>query len=108
METKQDIQCVPCTTIGQALTGDRLHELRRGLSDGWLVVDEHHLEKAYRFRNFAQALAFTNSVGNLAEQLGHHPTIQLSWGAVRISVWTHKINGLSESDFALAAHIDQL
>jgi len=72
------------------------------------VVGEHHLEKEYQFKNFAQALAFTNKVGELAEAQGHHPDIYLAWGKVKITIWTHKINGLTESDFVLAAKADKL
>lgn len=75
---------------------------------GWKVVDEHHLEKEWRFSDFRSALAFTNQVGELAEAQGHHPDILLRWGAVKITVWTHKVSGLTESDFVLAAKIDRL
>jgi len=70
------------------------------------VVDEHHLEKEYRFKDFRTALDFTNRVGELAESQGHHPDIHLSWGRVRLDIWTHKINGLTESDFIFAAKAD--
>jgi 4a-hydroxytetrahydrobiopterin dehydratase len=72
------------------------------------VVDGHHLEKEYRFDNFRDALEFTNEVGELAEEQGHHPDIELSWGRVKLSVWTHKIDGLTESDFIWAAKADLL
>ena len=72
------------------------------------MVDEHHLEKEYRFRNFREALAFTNKVGEMAEAQGHHPDIYLAWGKVRLTVWTHKIDGLTESDFVFAAKADAL
>lgn len=75
---------------------------------GWKVVQEHHLEKSFTFPDFKSALAFTNKVGHLAEQQGHHPDIHLAWGKVTITLWTHKIDGLSESDFILAAKMDQL
>jgi 4a-hydroxytetrahydrobiopterin dehydratase len=75
---------------------------------GWEVVEQHHLEKGYAFDDFAQALAFVNRVGELAEAEGHHPDIYLTWGKVRIQIWTHKIDGLTESDFILAAKIDEL
>jgi len=75
---------------------------------GWKVVEEHHLEKEFKFKDFAQALNFTNNVGALAEDQGHHPDIYLSWGKVKITLWTHKIDGLTESDFILATKIDKL
>ncbi|HNA61976.1 MAG TPA: 4a-hydroxytetrahydrobiopterin dehydratase [Rhabdochlamydiaceae bacterium] len=85
-----------------------MQQFFKELKPGWKVVDEHHLEKEYRFADFKSALAFTNRVGVLAEEEGHHPDILLSWGKVVIQLWTHKINGLSESDFILAAKIDAL
>lgn len=85
-----------------------MQQFLKELKQGWKVVDEHHLEKEYRFTDFKSALAFTNRVGGLAEEEGHHPDILLSWGKVVIQLWTHKINGLSESDFILASKIDAL
>ncbi|MGA9476556.1 MAG: 4a-hydroxytetrahydrobiopterin dehydratase, partial [Desulfobacterales bacterium] len=75
--------------------------------DGWMIVDEHHLEREYKFKNFRQALDFTNRVGELAEEQGHHPDIHLSWGRVKLKIWTHKINGLTERDFIFAAKVDR-
>ncbi len=75
---------------------------------GWKVVEEHHLEKTFQFPDFRKALDFANKVGNLAEEQGHHPDIHLAWGKVGITTWTHKIDGLTESDFILAAKIDAL
>ena len=77
------------------------------LGGGWRVVDEHHLEKAYAFDDFRQALDFTNRVGEIAEAEGHHPDVHLGWGRVKLTIWTHKIDGLTESDFILAAHADE-
>ncbi len=78
------------------------------LGEGWQVVEHHHLVKEFTFKNFREALDFTNMVGELAEREGHHPDIHLAWGKVRIEIWTHKMNGLSDSDFILAAKIDKL
>ena len=100
--------CVPCKGGVAPLKGDELVALARELGNGWRVVSEHHLEKEYSFRDFAEALAFTNRVGALAEEQGHHPDIYLAWGKVRITIWTHKIDGLSRGDFVLAAKIDRL
>ena len=100
--------CVPCRGGVPALKGEELAALARELGNGWRAVDSHHLEKEYAFRDFAEALAFTNRVGALAEEQGHHPDIYLAWGKVRITIWTHKINGLTRSDFVLAAKIDRL
>ncbi len=88
------------------LTGPELHALHTSLGGDWAVVDEHHLEKSYTFDDFARALAFTNAVGAIAESEGHHPDIYLAWGKVGLKIWTHKINGLTESDFILAAKAD--
>jgi 4a-hydroxytetrahydrobiopterin dehydratase len=71
-------------------------------------VDEHHLHKSFKFKDFREALDFTNSVGELAEAQGHHPDIYLAWGKVEITLWTHKIDGLTESDFVMAAKIQRL
>lgn len=100
-------KCLPCKGGIPALKGESLKELQKQLGNDWKVVDEHHLEKEYSFKNFKDALAFTNEVGALAEEEGHHPDIYLSYGKVKIELWTHKINGLTESDFILAAKIEE-
>ena len=101
-------ECIPCKGGIPPLKGQALAELLRKLGNNWAVINEHHLEKEFTFKNFREALAFTNKVGELAEEQGHHPDIHLSWGKVRITIWTHKIDGLTESDFIMAAKIDQL
>jgi 4a-hydroxytetrahydrobiopterin dehydratase len=82
--------------------------MKQELDGGWQVVNEHHLEKDYKFKDFREALSFTNKVGELAEAQGHHPDIYLAWGKVKVTIWTHKVNGLTESDFVLAAKADRL
>ena len=89
------------------MSGVELEKLLRELGGGWVVVDEHHLEKAYSFTDFVTALAFTNKIGMIAEEQGHHPDIHLTWGKVGLKIWTHKIDGLTESDFVLAAKADE-
>ena len=74
----------------------------------WEVVDNHHLRRGFGFPDFVKALDFVNRVGALAEEESHHPDIHLTWGRVDIEIWTHKISGLSESDFVLAAKIERL
>lgn len=74
----------------------------------WTIEKEQHLQREFRFPDFKQALTFVNRVGEIAEQEGHHPDILLAWGKVEITLWTHKINGLTESDFIMAAKIDRL
>lgn len=100
-------QCVPCRGGVPPLQDEAITDLL-GQLEGWEVVDQHHLKKIYRFSNFREALAFVNRVGDLAEEQGHHPDICFGWGNAEISIWTHKINGLTESDFVLAAKIDAL
>ena len=99
--------CVPCRGGVPPLKGEELTKLAKQLS-GWNVIDEHHIEKTFTFSDFRKALEFTNRVGELAEQQGHHPDIFLAWGKVGIKTWTHKIDGLTESDFILAAKFDKL
>ncbi len=99
--------CVPCRGGVPPLKGAELDNLRKQVS-GWDVVDEHHLSKTYAFPDFVKALDFVNRTGAVAEQEGHHPDVYLSWGKVRVEIWTHKIDGLTESDFILAAKIDEL
>jgi 4a-hydroxytetrahydrobiopterin dehydratase len=98
-------KCVPCEGGGPALHGDELARLAREL-DGWTMVEEHHLEKEYKFPNFADALAYVNRLGEVAEREGHHPDIFLTWGRVKVTLWTHSVGGLSENDFVLAAKAD--
>ena len=74
--------------------------------DGWVVVDDHHLRKVYEFKDFRESLEFVNRVGRLAEEQGHHPDICFGWGKAEVTIWTHKIDGLTESDFILAAKMD--
>jgi len=97
--------CVPCRGGVPPLGPERVTDLLAQLQ-GWSVEQNHHLTKSYTFPDFVQALAFTNHVGAIAERQGHHPDIFLTWGQVRIAIWTHKIDGLTESDFILAAKID--
>ena len=101
-------ECVPCKGGIPPLKGAELQKLLAAVNNGWRVVNEHHLEKDYKFEDFRQALDFTNRVGEMAEQQGHHPDIYLAWGKVKVSIWTHKIDGLVESDFIFAAKTDQL
>lgn len=100
------MECVPCTGEVPAMVGDELAYWHEKLQGGWLLVGEHHIEKEYVFENFIEALEFTNRVGVIAERNGHHPYIVLTYGYVKLMLWTHKIEGLSESDFILAAKID--
>jgi 4a-hydroxytetrahydrobiopterin dehydratase len=100
-------ECVPCKGGVPPLKGEELERLKEQV-DGWDVVEEHHITRTYKFHNFVKALAFVNKVGDIAEAQGHHPDIFLTWGKVRITMCTHKIDGLTESDFILAAKIDEI
>jgi 4a-hydroxytetrahydrobiopterin dehydratase len=99
-------KCLPCESKTAPLKGEAITQLRQQLADHWKVIDEHHLEKEYTFKNFQEALEFTNRVGAIAEQQQHHPDIYLTWGKVKLDIWTHAIGGLSENDFILAAKAD--
>ena len=99
--------CVPCMGGVPPLKAQALRDLAKQLGGGWRVIDEHHLEKSYAFPDFKQALAFTDRVGAIAESEGHHPDVHLAWGRVTLDIWTHKIDGLTESDFVLAAKADE-
>jgi len=101
-------ECVPCKGGVAPLKGNDLSRLRSELNPGWQVLNEHHLEREFKFKDFREALDFTNRVGELAEEQGHHPDVMLSWGKVKVTIWTHKIDGLTESDFVLAAKIDRI
>lgn len=100
--------CLPCRGGVPPLTPEQIRPLREQLSAQWLVVHDHHLRRSYTFGNFRQALDFVIQVGELAEAQNHHPDIALAWGKVDIDIWTHKIDGLTESDFILAAKIEQI
>ena len=99
-------KCLPCEKGTAPFTEVEIQRYLPALQGSWHVVEHHHLEREFRFKNFADALAFTNSIGSIAEAEGHHPDILLGWGKVVVTLWTHKINGLSENDFILAAKID--
>jgi 4a-hydroxytetrahydrobiopterin dehydratase len=99
--------CVPCHGGVPPLNAEQLAALQKQV-EGWQVVEQHHLFKRYQFSDFMKGLRFVDRIGALAEEQGHHPDICLSWGKVEVTIWTHAINGLTESDFILAAKIDHL
>ena len=106
-EQLADKQCVPCKGGVPPIKGKELEDFQRKVSK-WMAYDEHQLHREFKFPDFKSALDFVNRVGAVAEEQGHHPDILLSWGKVEITLWTHKIDGLSESDFIMAAKIDRL
>ena len=99
--------CIPCRGGVPPLKGAQLEDLQDKLKNDWNIINEHHLEKEYSFKNFKEALDFTVKVGELAENQDHHPDIFLAWGKVKLTIWTHKIDGLTESDFIFAAKADR-
>ncbi|HVN20244.1 MAG TPA: 4a-hydroxytetrahydrobiopterin dehydratase, partial [Dongiaceae bacterium] len=101
-----DKKCVPCRGGVPPLRGSAIENLHKSVPQ-WTITNEHHIHREFRFPDFKQALAFVNRVGELAETEGHHPDILLAWGKVEITLWTHKIDGLTESDFIVAAKIDR-
>ena len=103
-----DGKCVPCQGGTPPLKGEALRQLASQINSAWEVIDEHHLARTFKFRNFIEALAFVNKLGALAEEQGHHPEIYFTWGKVRVELFTHKIGGLSQSDLVMAAKIDRL
>ena len=102
-----DNQCVPCRGGVPPLEETRVQELLGQLDKGWGLNADGHIERMYEFKNFAEALDFVNQVGTIAEDEGHHPDLYLAWGKCKVEIWTHKIKGLSESDFFLAAKADR-
>jgi len=103
-----DEPCLPCRGGVPPLAGADLDAHAARLGGGWQVVDGHHVEKEFRFKNFKEALAFTNRVGELAESVNHHPDLHLAWGRVGVTVWTHKVDGLTPTDFVFAARVERL
>lgn len=100
-------QCVPCRGGVPPMESEEIARML-GELNGWDVINNHHLRKEYKFANFRETLAFVNRAGELAEEQGHHPDICFGWGKAEVTIWTHKIDGLTESDFILAAKIDKL
>jgi 4a-hydroxytetrahydrobiopterin dehydratase len=107
-EELKNKSCKPCRGDEEPLKGASLDPLRRGLPEGWSVEEEHHLIKRFSFDDFKQALDFTQRAGGVAEQENHHPVITLTWGRVDVKIWSHKIDGLTENDFILAAKIEDV
>jgi 4a-hydroxytetrahydrobiopterin dehydratase len=105
MASLAERECVPCKGDVPPLGDEQIAPLLAQLQ-GWSVVDGHHLEKIYKLKNFAEALTLVNRIGAVAEDQNHHPDLMLAWGKVAVQIWTHKINGLTESDFVFAAKCD--
>jgi 4a-hydroxytetrahydrobiopterin dehydratase len=101
-------ECVPCKGGVPPLGHEEIVTLQKELQPEWRVVEDRYLDRVYAFPDFRTALDFVNRVGQIAESEGHHPDLELGWGRVRVQIFTHKIGGLTESDFILAAKIDRL
>ncbi len=110
METLVHMKCVACRADAPHITEAEIVEFQPQVSD-WQLLERNgipQLERVYQFKNFVEALAFTNRVGEAAEAEGHHPAILVEWGKVTVTWWTHKIRGLHKNDFIAAAKTDQL
>lgn len=103
-----DKKCVPCQGGIDPLTAEEIKPYLAQLPDGWEVMEDKKLVRMFKFKDFVEALAFVNKVGEVAEEQGHHPDIYFTWGRAKIELWTHKIKGLHENDFILAAKISEL
>ena len=101
-----DLKCIPCKGGVPPLTPDQYAPLLAKV-EGWEVRDGKRLVKRYRLKNFVQAVDFVNAITPVAESEGHHPDLYVAWGKVEVYLWTHKIDGLTESDFSMAAKIDR-
>lgn len=101
-------QCVPCKKGTPALERERIESLRRQVSPDWAVIDGRRLEREISLKDFRQSIGLANRIGEIAEGQNHHPDLLVSWGKLRITLFTHAIGGLHENDFILAARIDAL
>ncbi len=99
--------CVPCRGGVSPLTSSEIAPLFRELRN-WVCNEDRRLVKSYKFDDFKSAMELANKIAIIAESEGHHPDLLVRWGELRIDLWTHKVDGLTESDFILAAKIDQL
>ncbi len=101
-------RCIPCEGGIPPLTEAEIQPLLSQINNEWKVIANHHIERKFKFSNFVEALEFVNKSGIICENEGHHADFELSWGKVNVMIWTHKIDGLTESDFILAAKIDEI
>lgn len=108
MTELNDKKCVPCSEGATPLNLEEINNFLKDLKDGWELKEDKFIEKTYKFKDFIQALEFTNKIGEIAETEGHHPDICLSWGKVVVKLWTHKIKGLHENDFIMASKFDNI
>lgn len=100
--------CIPCQGGQPPLENDAIKKLLEEIGGQWHINDQGHLHNHYKFKDFMGAMDLANRIAALAEMEGHHPDLSISWGSCGVEIWTHKINGLSESDFILAAKIEAI
>ncbi|WP_375326497.1 4a-hydroxytetrahydrobiopterin dehydratase [Candidatus Tisiphia endosymbiont of Nemotelus uliginosus] len=100
--------CTPCNGEASALSQEVAHRLFIELNNDWVLNNTTHLYKEYKFKNFIGAMHFANQIAALAQAEAHHPNLMIAWGVCAVEIWTHKIDGLTENDFILAAKIDLL
>ena len=100
--------CVPCKGGVPPLSEEESGAFLSQINDDWEVIENHHLTRTWTFPDFANAMDFTNSLGRICEEQGHHADFELGWGKVVAVIYTHKIDGLTESDFVLAAKFDEV
>ena len=103
-----DRECVPCRGGVPPLAAEGIEELRRQISSEWSVVEGRRLEREVRLKDFRQAMALANKIAEIAEEQGHHPDLLVTWGRLKIMLFTHAIGGLHDNDFIMAARIDAL
>ena len=108
MTKLENKKCVPCSVGAPPLEKEEINKFLKDLKDGWKLKENKFIEKTYKFKDFKSPLDFTNKIGKLAEEEGHHPDILLAWGKVVIKLWTHKIDGLHENDFIMASKFDEI
>lgn len=102
-----DKQCIPCKGGVPPMPRAQAEELLGELDDGWKLNEDGHLERKFAFGNFVMAMEFANRIGEIAEAENHHPDLHIGWGRCTVEIWTHKISGLTESDFYFAAKADR-
>lgn len=100
--------CVPCQDSVPPLTSEENNKLLKELGEGWMLNEVDHLYKQYHFKNFMRSMNFANQIAEIAEKEGHHPDLKIAWRMCEVEIWTHKINGLTESDFILATKIEAI
>lgn len=105
--TMADMDCVPCQGGVPPMERQAAEAMLKNLDPSWSLNSAEHLFRVFNFDDFVTALAFVNRLGSIAEEQWHHPDLELGWGRVGVEIWTHKIDGLAEADFILAAKFDR-